>query len=42
MLCTADDPAEVADQFEAHIVWMHEDPMLPGRPYLVKVGARTV
>jgi len=42
VLCAADDPAEVADQFEAHIVWMHEDAMLPGRPYLVKVGARTV
>ena len=42
LFCTADDPAEVADQFEAHIVWMHEDAMLPGRPYLVKIGARTV
>src|SRR6056297_2812349 len=42
VLCAADDPAEVADQFEAHIVWMHEDAMLPGRPYLVKVGTRTV
>jgi bifunctional enzyme CysN/CysC len=42
VLCAADDPAEVADQFEAHIVWMHEDPMLPGRPCLMKVGARTV
>ena len=35
-------PAEVADQFEAHIVWMHEHEMLPGRPYLVKIGTRTV
>jgi bifunctional enzyme CysN/CysC len=42
LICGADDPAEVADQFEAHIVWMHEDPMLPGRPYLMKVGTRTV
>src|SRR6056297_2400660 len=42
LICGKDDPAEVADQFEAHIVWMHEDAMLPGRPYLVKVGARTV
>ena len=22
LLCAGDDPAEVADQFEAHIVWM--------------------
>jgi bifunctional enzyme CysN/CysC len=42
VICAADDPAEVADQFEAHVVWMHEDAMLPGRPYLIKIGARTV
>ena len=42
LICAADAPAEVADQFEAHVVWMHEDAMLPGRPYLMKVGTRTV
>ncbi len=42
VLCAADAPAEVADQFEAHVVWMHEDGMLPGRPYLMKIGTRTV
>jgi bifunctional enzyme CysN/CysC len=42
LFCTAESPAEVADQFEAHVVWMHEDEMLPGRPYLMKVGTRTV
>ncbi len=42
VICGGDDPAEVADQFEAHVVWMHDDAMLPGRPYLVKIGARTV
>ena len=42
VLCATGEPAEVADQFEAHIVWMHEDEMLPGRPYLMKIGARTV
>ncbi|HEX4220540.1 MAG TPA: sulfate adenylyltransferase subunit CysN [Acidimicrobiales bacterium] len=36
------DPPEVADQFEAHVVWMSEHPMLPGRPYLLKAGTRTV
>jgi bifunctional enzyme CysN/CysC len=36
------DPAPVADQFDAHLVWMGEDPMLTGRPYLLKCGARTV
>ena len=42
VLCQADEPAEVADQFEAHIVWMSEQPMLPGRGYLMKCGTRTV
>ena len=42
VLCAGDAPAEVADQFEAHVVWMHEDEMLPGRPYLMKIGTRTV
>ena len=35
-------PAEIADQFEAHLVWMHEDELRPGRPYLLKVGTTTV
>ena len=39
--CT-DAPAEVADQFECTIVWMTDDALLPGRPYLMKIGTRTV
>ena len=27
---------------KAHVLWMGDEPMLPGRPYLVKLGARTV
>ncbi|MEL6890336.1 MAG: sulfate adenylyltransferase subunit CysN [Actinomycetota bacterium] len=42
VLCAGESPAEVADQFEGHVVWMHEDAMLPGRPYLMKIGTRTV
>ena len=42
LLTLADAPAEVADQFEATLVWMGEEPMLPGRPYLMKIGCRTV
>jgi bifunctional enzyme CysN/CysC len=42
VLCSADAPALVADQFEAHLVWMSERPMLVGRPYLFKSGTRTV
>ncbi|MCM5556141.1 sulfate adenylyltransferase subunit CysN [Pleomorphomonas sp. JP5] len=33
---------EVADQFAAHLIWMADDPLLPGRPYLLKIGARQV
>jgi len=31
-----------ADQFQAHLVWMHEDALLPGRSYLLKTGASLV
>ena len=33
---------EVADQFQAHLIWMSETELLPGRSYLIKAGARTV
>ena len=42
MIAHADAPPEVADQFEATLVWMHDEPLLPGRPYLVKLGTQTV
>jgi bifunctional enzyme CysN/CysC len=42
VLCAADRPAGTADQFEAHVVWMAEHEMLPGRPYLLRIGAQTV
>ena len=42
IISTAEAPAEVADQFEATLVWMHDEPMLPGRPYLLKIGTQTV
>jgi len=42
LIVTANEPATVADQFEATIVWMSEAPLLPGRGYLLKVGARMV
>lgn len=37
-----DQPAQTADQFEATLVWMHDQPLLPGRPYLLKLGTQTV
>jgi bifunctional enzyme CysN/CysC len=42
LMSTADSPAQVANQFETTLVWMHEDPLLPGRSYLLKMGTRTV
>ena len=42
LLVPPDDRPEVADQFSAHLVWMHDEPLLPGRPYLLKIGTRTV
>ncbi len=32
---------EVSDQFAAHIIWMAEDAMLPGRPYILKCGTQS-
>jgi bifunctional enzyme CysN/CysC len=32
VVSAADSPAEVADQFECTLVWMSDEPMLPGRP----------
>ncbi|MGE4322329.1 MAG: sulfate adenylyltransferase subunit CysN [Sphingobium sp.] len=42
VIAAADSPPQVADQFEAVIVWMDEAEMLPGRPYWLKIGAHTV
>lgn len=42
VIVEADKPCGVADQFQAQILWMSEDAMLPGRPYLMKIGTREV
>ncbi len=42
VLCLPQARPEVADQFTAHVIWMSADPMLPGRSYLLKLGAKTV
>jgi bifunctional enzyme CysN/CysC len=41
VIVAAEAPPEVADQFECTIVWMADEPLLPGRQYLLKIGART-
>ncbi|MEQ9347441.1 MAG: sulfate adenylyltransferase subunit CysN [Thalassospira sp.] len=40
ILAASDAKPDFADQFEARIIWMHEDHLLPGRPYLIKMGAQ--
>ena len=35
-------PPQVADQFAAHVLWMNDHALLPGRPYWLKIGTRTV
>jgi bifunctional enzyme CysN/CysC len=42
LVVAAAAPAEIADQFEATIVWMNEAPLLRGRSYLMKIGTKTV
>jgi bifunctional enzyme CysN/CysC len=42
VIAAADAPAPVANQFEATLVWMDDEPLPPGRTYLLKIGARTV
>ena len=42
VIALAGAPPQVADQFEATIVWMSDEAMLPGRPYLLKLATQTV
>jgi len=42
LLADPHDPPECVDQFAAHVIWLSEQPMVPGRSYLLKIGTRTV
>ncbi len=42
MLAGSDKLPTVADGFDANIVWMTENPMIPGRQYDIKLATRTV
>ncbi|NOZ42954.1 MAG: sulfate adenylyltransferase subunit CysN, partial [Alphaproteobacteria bacterium] len=42
VIAALDQRPEVTDQFQAHIIWMDDTPLLPGRPYLIKLANRTV
>jgi bifunctional enzyme CysN/CysC len=34
------EPLERSNQFQAHLIWMQEDPMLPERSYLLRIGTQ--
>jgi bifunctional enzyme CysN/CysC len=38
VLAPVSDRPAVADQFAAHLLWMDEEPMLPGRQYMMRIG----
>jgi len=42
VISASDQPPQVADQFEAAIVWMADEPMIPGRAYWLKLSTETV
>ena len=42
VITQVDAPTQVADQFESTIVWMSDEALIPGRPYWLKIGTRTV
>jgi bifunctional enzyme CysN/CysC len=42
VIATAARAPEIADQFAAHLLWMGDRPLLPGRPYWLRIGTREV
>ena len=42
VISTSNDRPEVTDQFQVSIIWMNDEPMQPGRPYLFKTAGKTV
>ncbi len=42
VIAEAFNPVGVTDQFQARIVWMHERPLVVGRPYLLKIHSKEV
>ena len=42
VIAMADSPPEAADRFEATIVWLDDEPLLPGRGYWLKLATQTV
>ncbi len=41
VIAGSDSPPQIADQFEATLVWMSDHPLSPGRPYWLKLATQT-
>ena len=42
VICIANQPAQVSDQFNVTLIWMNQDPLYPGRNYLLKLGTQII
>ena len=42
VICAAQTPVEVSDQFEVQVLWMGDEPMLPGRAYIIKSATKSL
>ncbi|MCA1360903.1 sulfate adenylyltransferase subunit CysN [Bradyrhizobium sp. IC3069] len=42
ILSRPDDQPKVADQFAAYVIWMDEEPLAPGRNYILRIGSQTI
>ncbi len=42
VICAAQSPVEVSDQFEVQVLWMGDEPMLPGRAYIIKSATKSL
>ena len=42
LIVASDNPPEVADQFQVRLLWLAEEALVPGRPYLMKIHAKEV
>jgi bifunctional enzyme CysN/CysC len=42
VFASPENPPDVADQFSAHVVWMDNETLLPGRRYIIRIGSATV
>ena len=40
VIATSETPSEISDQFDTTIIWLSEEPMLPGRSYRMKTSSR--